>query len=148
MTDQMTATCRCGAVRITVRGAPLSTGICHCTGCQAMTSSAFSVGALYLQDAVDIAGELVPAGLKGAQNHLACAECLSWVVTKFAAMGPIVNVHSTQLAALSDRPPFIETWTDEKLSWVESGATHSFAGFPAEADFPALLAEYAGQIAG
>ncbi len=33
--DLRTATCRCGAVRLDVRGEAILTGICYCTSCQA-----------------------------------------------------------------------------------------------------------------
>ena len=51
-----TGSCRCGQVRITARGAPLMTFACQCTGCQRMTASAFSLSALYPDDAVTIEG--------------------------------------------------------------------------------------------
>ena len=35
--------CRCGEVRIRVTAPPILTGACHCTGCQKMTASAFSL---------------------------------------------------------------------------------------------------------
>jgi len=37
--------CRCGRVRVKVTAAPLITMACHCTGCQRMSASAFSLSA-------------------------------------------------------------------------------------------------------
>jgi hypothetical protein len=37
--------CRCGRVRLKITKRPLLTMACHCTGCQRMSSSAFSLSA-------------------------------------------------------------------------------------------------------
>ena len=37
------AGCRCGQVRLKLSAPPLLTAACHCTGCQRMTASAFSL---------------------------------------------------------------------------------------------------------
>ncbi|SDE26050.1 Uncharacterized conserved protein [Paracoccus isoporae] len=140
----ITATCRCGQVKITVQGPPAVTNACHCTGCQAMTSSAFSLGVMYHGDAVTIEGETVMGGLKGdASQHHCCANCLSWVFTRAEGFAPFINIHSAMLGDLARQPPFIEVWTDEKLDWVETGAAHSFAQFPPPGDMPGLLQEFA-----
>ena len=140
-----TGSCRCGQVRITARGAPLMTFACHCTGCQRMTASAFSLSALYPDDAVTIEGETIIGGLKNPQlAHHFCPDCLSWLFTRSAYLGPVVNIRSTMFeGGPAEQPPFIETWTDEKRPWAETGAAYSFAGFPPPADFGALMAEFA-----
>lgn len=42
-----TASCSCGALRITVHGEPLGTGICHCLACQRRTGSVFATLAAF-----------------------------------------------------------------------------------------------------
>lgn len=144
---ETTGSCRCGQVRITVRGPAIMTFACHCAGCQRMTSSAFSLSAFYPDDAVTIAGETVLGGLKNPQlAHHFCPNCQSWLFTRSAYLGPVVNLRSTMLeGGPADEPPFIETWTAEKRPWAETGATHSFAGFPPPADFGPLMAEFANR---
>ena len=145
-TDTTTGTCRCGKVKITVTGAPAMTVACHCTGCQAMTASAFSLGAMYHGDAITIEGESVLGGLKGdASQHHCCPDCLSWVFTRAEGFAPFVNIHSSMLGEFATQPPFVETWTDEKLGWIETGAAHSFPGFPSAGQFPELLAGFAAR---
>ncbi|GAC1303486.1 MAG: hypothetical protein NVSMB10_05570 [Steroidobacteraceae bacterium] len=39
--------CRCGQIEFEVKSKPLITMVCHCTGCQRMTASAYSLSALY-----------------------------------------------------------------------------------------------------
>lgn len=143
--EDTTASCRCGQVTITVRGEPAMTGACHCTGCQAMTGSAFVLGAMYHGDAVSIEGETVLGGLKAASKHHCCAECLSWVFTRAEGFAPFINIHMAALGGLPHAPPFMETCTDEKLAWVNTGAEHSFPGFPAPEQFPELLAGFAAR---
>lgn len=146
MTDTpiITGTCRCGQVHISVQGAPVMTFACHCTGCQRMTASAFSLSAMYPEAAVTIQGETVPGGLRGELHHHFCPSCLSWLFTTAPVMGPMVNIRSTMLEDGPAREPaFIECWTAEKLPWAETGARHSYAGFPPPEDFGPLMAEFA-----
>lgn len=145
MTDDAitTTTCRCGQLRITVHGAPMLTGACHCAGCQAMTASAFSLGVMYHQDAVVIEGDTVLGGMKADSKHHCCRNCLGWMFTRAEAFGPMINIHSAALGQLQDTAPFMETCASESLAWVKTGAAHSFAQFPDLDQLPALLAEFA-----
>lgn len=43
----LTGSCRCGNVRIAVRGAPVRTGIGHCTDCRQESGSAFTYFAVW-----------------------------------------------------------------------------------------------------
>lgn len=132
--------CRCGRVRFTVEGEPLVTMACHCTGCQRMTASAFSLSSLYPAARFAVtAGEPVIGGLHGATRHYFCGYCLSWLFTRPEGMDDLVNVRATMLDDAYDYRPFIETFTREKLPWATTGAPHSFEGFPPMERYPALL---------
>lgn len=135
--------CRCDQVRFVVEGAPLITMACHCTGCQRMTASAYSLSSLYPSNALIVtAGEPVIGGIHGPTRHYFCPRCMSWLFTRPAGMDEFVNVRSTLLDNAASYRPFIETYTSEKLAWVSTGASHSFETFPAPDDFPALLTEF------
>ncbi len=119
---------------------------CHCTGCQRMTASAFSLSSLFASDAFQItAGEPVIGGLHGPTRHFFCPRCLSWLFTRPDGMEDFVNVRSTLLDDARSYRPFLETYTSEKLEWAQTGAAHSFETFPPEERFPALLAEFASR---
>ncbi|MBP7241883.1 GFA family protein [Amaricoccus sp.] len=137
--------CRCGSVRFELTAPPLVTMACHCTGCQRMSSSAFSLSAAIPAAGLRIvAGEPVIGGLKGHPAHHFCPDCMSWMFTRFEAGGmEIVNLRPTMLDDPSWFAPFVETWTSERLPWAQTPAVHSYEGFPPEEDFPRLLAEYA-----
>ena len=139
--------CRCGQVRFRVSAPPLLTMACHCTGCQRMTASAFSLSvAIPTQGFEVIAGEPVIGGLHGPDaHHYFCPHCMSWMFTRPEGMDWFVNVRSTLVDDARWTRPFVETFTSEKLEWVTTPATHSYPGFPPMADFETLIPEYASK---
>ena len=136
--------CRCGRVRFRVSGAPLITMACHCTGCQRMTASAFSLSSLYPNGAFTVtAGSPAIGGLRGATWHYFCPDCMSWLFTRPEGMSSFVNVRSTMLDDTREYRPFVETYTSEKLAWATTAAVRSFDTFPPEELFAELLAAFA-----
>lgn len=137
--------CRCGRVRLRLTAYPLLTMACHCTGCQRMTASAFSLSAAIPTSGFSVVqGETVIGGLHGASQHHFCAWCMSWLFTRPDGVDWFVNVRSTML----DEPawwatPFMETWAAEKLPWATTRALHTFERLPANDAYPALLAAFA-----
>lgn len=147
MASDQNGECRCGRVRFHVHGEPLITMACHCTGCQRMTASAFSLSSLYAAEGFEVtAGEPVIGGLRGATRHFFCPDCLSWLFTRPEGLPGFVNVRSTMLEEAASHRPFIETWTAEKLPWATTGAQHAFEKFPPPESSPALLAEFAERL--
>ncbi|MET0371717.1 MAG: GFA family protein [Sphingobium sp.] len=139
--------CRCGKVRFRVAQAPWMETICHCTGCQRITGSAFSTTIMVPADGFAmIAGETVVGGLHGDQaDHHHCDWCKSWVFTTPRAALGFVNVRATMLDDARWFTPWAETQTAEKLAWVETGATVSFDRFPAPDEYTALITRYQSQ---
>ncbi|HEY9623641.1 MAG TPA: GFA family protein [Crinalium sp.] len=139
-----TGQCRCGQVQFEVNSEPLITMACHCTGCQRMTASAFSLSTLYPSSAFQVtSGDPIIGGLHGATRHYFCPHCMSWLFTRPEGLDELVNVRATLMDDAQSFSPFIETYTDEKLPWVTTPAVHSFNKFPRLEDFPALLSEFA-----
>jgi hypothetical protein len=141
----MTGSCRCGQVTFAISAPPLMTAACHCTGCQRMSSSAFSLTAMVpVESFAAVKGETVIGGLRGPQlRHHFCPACMSWMFTRIAGIDAFLNVRPTLLDDPSWFVPFIETMTKEKLPWAETPARHRFEGFPAMEDLPRLMAEFA-----
>jgi hypothetical protein len=138
--------CRCGRLRFSVSTAPLITMACHCTGCQRMTASAFSLSALYRSSSFQVLkGEPAVGGLHGATRHFFCPFCMSWVFTRPDGLEDLVNVRATMLDDARGYTPFIETYTSEMLPWATTPAVHRFERFPPAERFPELLAEYRRQ---
>jgi len=117
---------------------------CHCTGCQRMSASAFSLSALYASDSFELVqGEPVIGGLHGPTRHFFCPHCLSWLFTRPEGLDAFVNVRATLFDGARDFSPFIETYTSEALPWARTPAVHSFEAFPPMERYPELMAEFA-----
>jgi hypothetical protein len=135
--------CRCGQVRIKMTAPTFLTMACHCTGCQRMTGSAFSLSAAFPINAFSIAkGEPVIGGLHGTIRHFFCPHCMSWMFTRPNGFD-FVNVRATMLDDPSGFTPFIETYTSEKLPWAGTPAPHKFERFPAPGEYKGLMEKYA-----
>jgi len=136
--------CRCGQVRFRNIEPPIMTAACHCTGCQRMSASAYSLTAMVPSTGFEVtSGGPVIGGLHGAIRHFFCPHCMTWMFTRPNGFEQFVNVRPTMLTDSSWFVPFIETYTSEKLPWVTVPAVHSFPQFPAMENFAALMAEFA-----
>ncbi|AHC36019.1 aldehyde-activating protein [Pseudomonas fluorescens] len=136
--------CRCNQVRFSVSQPPVITMACHCTGCQKMTASAFSLSALIPASAFTVTqGCPVIGGLHGVDRHYFCPHCMSWLFTRPHGIDEFVNVRASLLDNAREYVPFMETWASEKLPWASTPARESFAQLPAPQDFPRLLQAYA-----
>jgi hypothetical protein len=136
--------CRCGAVRVRVTAPPLLASACHCTGCQKMSASAFSLTLAIPADGFQVvAGETVIGGIRGPQiHHHHCDRCKSWVFTRVDGLDFFVNLRATMLDDHGWFVPFVEVYTSEKLPWAATGAVHSFATQPEMDGYQALVADY------
>ncbi len=141
---QQPGLCRCGEVRFVAQGAPLITMACHCRGCQRMASSAFSLSSLYDADRFAVTrGEPVLGGLKGATRHYFCPSCMTWLFTRPDGMDAFVNVRSTMFEEPARHRPFVDTYLQEALPGIETGAIQRFDGLPGEDQFGPLMGSYA-----
>ena len=140
--------CRCGKVRFEVTGSPMLTMACHCTGCQRMTASAFSLSEAYSPPQFRLVeGEVVIGGIHGPAHHYHCDYCKSWIYTDPGKDAGFVNLRSTMFDDPIQEPPFAETYTSEGLSWATTGAVHSFGKFPPMELWPNLIQDYAARPA-
>ena len=140
----LTGQCRCGQIGIRISAPPLLTMACHCTGCQRMSASAFSLSAAIPAEGFAVTrGEPVIGGLRGATKHFFCPHCMSWMFTRPEGLDFFVNVRPTMLDDTAWFAPFIETFTSEKLPWADTTAVHSYETYPPMEAYRALVSEYA-----
>jgi hypothetical protein len=138
--------CRCGRVRIEVSAPPLLAMACHCTGCQRMSSSAFSLSlAIPSAGFRVVSGEPVVGGLHGPSQHMFCGHCMTWMFTRPEATDAIVNLRPSMLDDHAWVAPYAETYTDEKLPWASTPAVKSYARFPEMSEYEGLTRDYARQ---
>lgn len=136
--------CRCGQVRLQISAPPLLTAACHCTGCQRMSSSAYSLSAAIPTVGFAVtAGDTVVGGLHGRDRHRFCPHCMSWMFTQSEDLPWFVNLRPTMLDDPGWFTPFIETWTSERLPWATTPAVHSYSALPTMEDFERLTQEFA-----
>jgi hypothetical protein len=141
--------CRCGQIRFRVSARPLLTIACHCSGCQRMASSAFSLSARYPSSSFELtAGTPTIGGMRAATRHYFCPSCMSWMFTRLDRVTDFLSVRPTMLDDNRSFRPFIETYISEMLPWARTPAVHRFEKFPPAEAFPALLAEFAQRFAG
>src|SRR5262249_33090279 len=115
--------CQCGALRYEVTQAPQMIYACHCSDCQRITSSAFSM-ALVLADG---AGRLVKGEPRAVQRtadsgrvttRWMCPECGSWVCRAESSGSALRNVRAGTLDDTSWVRPRVHLWTRSKQPWI------------------------------
>jgi len=123
----MTGGCQCGRLRYEVTEAPLLTYTCHCTACQHITSSAFSLAILVRDEAFQlISGEprtidrLADSGRM--TTRWLCPDCASWICSApTPGVGPGQMVRRVRGGTLDDTSwlrPTAHFWTRSKQPWV------------------------------
>jgi hypothetical protein len=109
-----------------------------------MSSSAFSLTAMCAASDFEVlVGTPVRGGLRDPElEHFFCADCMTWMFTKPAALPHVVNVRPTLLEPHGWFVPFMETYACTRLAWATTGAVRSFETFPPMDSFDLLLNEY------
>ena len=140
--------CMCGQVKMRISVAPIITMACHCTGCQKLSASAFSLTAMVPADGFEvIAGKTQVGALHGDNPYHYCPNCLNWLYTALAS-APFVNVRPAMFDVPAWTVPFIESYVSDKLPWAMTPARHSFEKFPEPHQYGPLMAEFAALQSG
>jgi hypothetical protein len=140
--------CRCGKIRFEAAGMPLLTLACHCTGCQHMTASAFSLSEGYSADGFRlVSGETVIGGIRGPSRHHHCDYCKSWLYTEPEGVEGFVNVRSVMFDEPRREKPYVEVYVGEALPWAVIGAERQFDALPELEEWPNLIQEFPAQHA-
>ena len=119
----LTGGCQCGKLRYEITEAPRLVYSCHCTACQKMTSSAFSMGVVIAEDAFRLTkGEprLVQRTTDSGRiaTRWVCPDCGSWVSS---AARPGAAVRTIRGGTLDDKSwlkPTAHLWTRSKQPWI------------------------------
>lgn len=105
--------CLCGAVRYTVAGGPLRSGLCHCQDCRKASGSHFIPFAVWPASAFQCTDEL-----KTFANRSFCPACgghIAWLRNDEAEI---------LLGSLDDAPteivPEYELWVSRREGWVHA----------------------------
>jgi hypothetical protein len=117
-----TGGCRCGALRYEITQAPHLTYTCHCTDCQRMTSSAFSMAVVVADEAFRLTkGEPRPLQRATDSGRIAtlwfCPECASWIC-RAPRTSSTIRVRAGTLDDTSWLRPTVHFWTRSKQPWI------------------------------
>jgi hypothetical protein len=114
--------CQCSGVRYEITEAPMLTYTCHCTDCQRVTSTAFSMAIVVAESAFRLAGtELRPLQRTADSGRVVtrwvCPDCGSWVCNSVTPNA----MRRVRAGTLDDRSwlrPTAHFWTRSKQPWV------------------------------
>jgi len=116
--------CHCGAIRFEADADPQNAGMCHCTDCQSLTGSAFS---LFLQVPREqfrltsgqpkIYVKTAESGNRRAQAF--CANCGSRLWASAENDPPIYNLRLGTVRERAQLPPRMQVWCQSALPWVK-----------------------------
>ena len=123
----LTGGCLCGGLRYEIAEPPLATYTCHCTDCQRLTSSAFSM-AITVPDASFrlTSGEprllTKPADSGRVVTRWVCPDCACWVGSSpQPGDSPGAMIRRVRAGTLDDTAwlkPTAHFWTRSKQPWV------------------------------
>ena len=107
----LTGSCKCGNVRVAVRGNPVRIGICHCTDCRQESGSAFTFFAVWPSAEFQSRGET-----SEFDGRRFCPNCGSRL---FSANEDEAEI---KLGILTDAPtslaPTYELWMKRREKWL------------------------------
>src|ERR1700686_767087 len=116
-----TGGCQCGKIRYEITEEPQSVYTCHCTACQRLTSSAFSMGLVVAEPAFRLSG-VEPKPLQGTADsgrgntRLGGPGCGPWICGR--PRDGVVRVRAGSLDDTSWLRPTRHIWTRAKQPWI------------------------------
>src|SRR5262245_23548455 len=123
----LTGGCLCGALRYEIGEAPLVTYTCHCTDCQRLTSSAFSMAVTVRDSTFRLTAGQPRLVHKTADSgrivtRWLCSDCGCWVASS-PQPGETTGemIRRVRAGTLDDRSwlrPTAHFWTRSKQPWV------------------------------
>jgi len=114
--------CQCGQIRYKVHALPLWVGVCHCTECQKLSASAFSIKLVLSSSALEVSGEEAHwerLSNNGNRNiaHF-CPTCGNRIYHSNPDEPDIVRLKGGTLPDTRIVKPTAHIWTSEKQDWV------------------------------
>lgn len=128
-----TGTCFCGAVEITVTGAPEAMGYCHCRSCRSWSAGPVNAFTLWKPEAVEITkGEDAVATFQKTplSQRKYCSKCGGHLMTGHEPIA-LVDVYAATIPDLAFKPELHVNYAETVLPMHD--------GLPKLKDFPAEL---------
>ena len=118
-----TGGCQCGSIRYEITEAPQLVYTCHCTDCQRLTSSAFSIGVVVSDRAFRLIG-VEPRQLQRTADsgrvvtRWVCPQCGTWICGASSSDQGLRRVRAGTLDDTSWLRPTAHFWTRSKQPWI------------------------------
>lgn len=140
--------CQCGAVRYSLRAAPVVFYLCHCTECQKQSSSAFGESAKVRAQDIEITGILGVYGtVADSGNAKHCEFCSKCGTRLFHGRWPEAETFNLKGGTLDDAlwlVPAGHIWTRSKQVFYAIAADE--LNYPTGGDYAALGAKWREMI--
>jgi hypothetical protein len=133
----LTGGCACGAIRDELTRPPIALFACHCTDCQKMTGSAFSMGMpVFAKHLRLIKGEPKTWLRRAASGRVIpqrfCGDCGTRLFTEPAGDPPTFTLRPGTLDDTSWLRPAAAMWTKSAQPWISFGNILAYDAQPAE----------------
>ncbi|MGF1697276.1 GFA family protein [Vibrio lamellibrachiae] len=125
MTYPISGSCQCGQLTYQIKQAPNLVLACHCKECQKLSTSPFSVTAVFPTGAIEFKGELKewtrPADSGNKNSAKFCPDCGNRVYHfNPADLSTLkLKLKPTDLEDDSLFEPTVHVWVSEKQSWYD-----------------------------
>ena len=134
MSEVVTGGCLCGAIRYTATGDPIAKLACHCSDCQKQNGTAFSITAVYPDEAVSFTGKLTTYVGKGSSGgevlRKFCGTCGSPVFSHPSVLKGLTMVKAGTLDDAKSFLPQAHAWVRSKHDWIDIGDAKSYETQP------------------
>lgn len=118
--------CHCGALRYEVAAPPLMIYNCHCTNCQKITGSAFTVSATIIESALAFTRG-TPARVEWSADSgnrrfgYFCGNCGSRIANGQVPSAGVLSLRAGTFDDTSWVEPVGDIWTKSAMPWVKFG---------------------------
>jgi hypothetical protein len=125
--------CFCGKIRYRIDQPPLFTMACHCSDCQQMTASAFSLGLAIPRAGFSLLSDDVSprtidktADSGATSTRYLCPDCAGWTHTTTTGSPDSVIVRPSSLDDAAWVRPVAEIFTRSALPWARLATAFSY----------------------
>jgi hypothetical protein len=125
ITYPIQGSCQCGQVTYQLHEAPKMVLACHCTECQKLSTSPFSVTAIIASSGIEFSGELKEWSRAADSGNQSSAKFCPDCGNRIYHFNPEdlstvkLKLKSVNMADDSVFQPTAHIWTSEKLSWYQ-----------------------------
>jgi hypothetical protein len=116
--------CHCGNLRYEAEIDPQTVGVCHCTDCQRLTGSAFSVYVPVPRERFRLTGapriyvKTAESGRRRAQAF--CPRCGTRIYASAAEDAQVFNLRLGTIEERAELAPKVQIWCRSALPWVNA----------------------------